>query len=394
MSPRDVDPRHQTFAPSASPAKRPYEAEMPPDRRVPLPPVHHAPGALSQHQPPPAASRSLSQPLARTPGESPGPTGGAMARDPRDHSLQMPAQQHFHPGAPPGSRPYSRDESVPENAPGSSWPEMFRRSGMPGPLMGTEGQQAFMTLPGSDTPIPVQVDYSQASKKADEKRQRNAKASTRHRKKKKTMQEENIKRLQELQTERQQMYQHIEEVTRQRDFYRDERNRLRDIVGRTPSISENAAGPPSPPASTRPTGFFTEESPLLQQSHAAASSQGYASDASSVERPAQRRRTEDRTDYSVHAYAVPGGGQPMALPPMQSQAYGVPPRPHSAASSASMDRLPPLRAMEGPPQTQVMGHGQPQEQDPRTGQWVPLQTRYIETGWATAARHPHDQAQR
>lgn len=60
-------------------------------------------------------------------------------------------------------------------------------------MAGAEGQQAFMALPGCDTPIPVQVDYSQASKKADEKRQRDAKASTRHRRKKKTMQEENMR---------------------------------------------------------------------------------------------------------------------------------------------------------------------------------------------------------
>jgi hypothetical protein len=260
--------------------------------------------------------------------------------------------------------------------------------------MVTEGQQAFMALPGSDAPIPVQVDFSQASKKADEKRQRNAKASTRHRRKKKTMQEENVKRLQELQSERQQMYQHIEEVTRQRDFYRDERNRLREVVSHTPTINDHAVGPPSPPASTRPTGFFTEESPLLQQSHAAAS-QGYASDTSSVERPTQRRRTEERIEYSAHSYGPPGGGQPMALPPMQGQGYGMPPRPHSAASTASMERLPPLRTMEGPAPPQGMVHGHPHEQDPRTGQWVPLQqTRYLETGWATAGRHPHDQSQR
>ncbi|KAI9166605.1 hypothetical protein HJFPF1_02717 [Paramyrothecium foliicola] len=390
---RDPDPRHQPFPASSSPMKRPYEPEYPDERRVSLPPVHHpSTGTLSQHTLPPSASRSLSQPLVRpTIEQPPGSTLGApIMRDPRDPSTQMP--QHLQQNVASG-RPFSRGEPTAEGATGSPWPDMFRRPGMAGSLIGGDGQQAFMTLPGSDTPIPVQVDYSQASKKADEKRQRNAKASTRHRRKKKTMQEENVKRLQDLQTERQQMFQHIEEVTRQRDFYREERNRLRELVGRTATISELASGPPSPPASTRPTGFFTEESPLLQQSHAAASSQGYASDTSSVERPAQRRRTEDRTDYSVHAYA-PMGGQPTALPPMQGQGYGIPPRPLSAASTASLERLPPLRAMEGPPPPQTLGHGHPQEQDPRTGQWVPLQTRYLETGWATAPRHPHDPSQR
>ncbi len=109
--------------------------------------------------------------------------------------------------------------------------------------MGGEGQQAFMTLPGSETPIAIQVDYSQASKKADEKRQRNAKASTRHRRKKKTIQEENVRQIQEMADEKEELVERVEQLTRQRDFYRDERNRLRDIVLRTPSIAQHASGP-------------------------------------------------------------------------------------------------------------------------------------------------------
>ncbi|KAF4502824.1 hypothetical protein FAGAP_933 [Fusarium agapanthi] len=74
------------------------------------------------------------------------------------------------------------------------------------------------------------MDSSQASKKADEKRQRNASASTRRRKEKKIMLEEDSKQIQEPQDEGQWMEMRIEELTQQRNFYREDRNRLRDIV--------------------------------------------------------------------------------------------------------------------------------------------------------------------
>jgi hypothetical protein len=74
------------------------------------------------------------------------------------------------------------------------------------------------------------------------------------------------------------------------------------------------------------------------------------------------------------------------LPPMPMPGYGAPSRPSSAASSTNSERLPPLRAMEGRPLGPAPGPGV-QEQDPRTGQWVPVQPRAQETGWAT--RDPH-----
>ncbi|KAH8669261.1 hypothetical protein BGZ61DRAFT_498088 [Ilyonectria robusta] len=210
-------------------------------------------------------------------------------------------------------------------------------------MVGAEGQQAFMTLPGSDTPIPAQVDYSQASKNADEKRQRNAVASTRHRRKKKIMQEENTKQLQELRDER-----------RPRDFYRDDRNRLRDIVLPTSGISHLAAGPSSP-ASAR-SSSYAERSPLIAAPHVSMPSRGYPGEPSSGERPAQRRRTDDRPDFAMPIYSTPGGvhpgASPGALPSMPAPLYGVPSRPTSAASSTGGERLPPLRSVEGlPPST-------------------------------------------
>ncbi|KNB18582.1 hypothetical protein FOXG_16086 [Fusarium oxysporum f. sp. lycopersici 4287] len=267
----------------------------------------------------------------------------------------------------------------------SSWSETLPRPGMWGSLFGVEEQQAFMALPGSETPIPVHMDFSQASKKANEKRQRNAKASTRHRRKKKIMQEENTKQLQELRNERRHMEMRIEELIQQRDFYREDRNRLRDIVAQTPSISGLAAGPPSPTIST--SNSYAETGSLAS---GPSGSMSYG-DVLSKERPTQRRRTDDHPEYSLPPYGSPASGHPSAsssaLPPMPMPGYSGPSRPSSTASSASGERLPPLRVTEGRPPTGPPPGPGVQEQDLRTGQWVPVQPRVPETGWATRDTH-------
>lgn len=372
-----LDTRQPPFAATASPIKRPLEMEGAEDRRPYIPGLHHHSGvAPSPHGPPhqaPAPVRSLSQPIARSPGMSPNLPLSTTPIHPQ------PTQVPFQPEASP-ARSFSTTGSTSEGA--APWSEMIRRHGMGAALVGGDGQQAYMTLPGSDTPIPVQVDYSQASKKADEKRQRNAVASTRHRRKKKIMQEESAKQLQDLTDKQQEMAAQLDQMASALEFYRRDRNRLRDVVARNPSMSEHANCPPSPTYPIiRPLG---DRSPSHRNVHIATPSQGYASETSSVERPAQRRRTDERPEFSMPVYEPPSGGPSTpTLPPMHGQVYGVPPRPLSAASSGAGDRLPPLRAMDGPPPS-----GQPHEQDPRTGQWIPVQPRQHETGWATAPRRP------
>ncbi|KAJ4125145.1 hypothetical protein NW765_015535 [Fusarium oxysporum] len=277
----------------------------------------------------------------------------------------------------PSPRPWSETASP--------WSERQRGHGMAGSLFGVEGHQALLAIPGSETPIPVHVDFSQASKKADEKRQRNAVASTRHRRKKKIMQEENSKQLQELRDERRLMEIRIEELIQQRDFYREDRNRLRDIVAQTPSISGLAAGPPSPTIST--SNSYAETGSLAS---GPSKSMSYG-DILLNERPTQRRRTDDYPEYSLPSYGSPASGHPSAsprgLPPMPMAGYGGPSRPFSVTSSANGERLPPLRAMGGRPPTGSPPGLSVQEQDPRTGQWVPVQPRVPETGWATRDTH-------
>lgn len=283
----------------------------------------------------------------------------------------------------------SGETSSPEKSHTKPWVDSTTQPSS-GTLFAREPHQAFIQLPGGAGPIPIQVDYSQASKKADEKRQRNAKASTRHRRKKKNMQEENVRQLQDLKDERQQMMYHIEELSRHCDFYKTERNRLRNIVTQTPGLSHHAAGPVSP----RPLPnilSYIEDSPEIMVGHIQTPPQGYASETPSLERPAQRRRTDGHAEYQQ---PQPHMGGPAPLPPLQ----GPPPRPHSAAPpvpgpgagpGSTGKLLPPLRAIDtsmpygGPGMPRPGGH---HEQDPATGHWRPAQPRPYETGWATNVR--------
>lgn len=387
-APSDLDARLQPRMPGTSPAKRPWESDSSEGHRTRHSAGHH-PSSVPHTPNLPGASitRSFSQPAAQP---AAGPHAPPTTIPPTDQSFGRapisPAQVPFQPGGSYGGRSFSTSAAVgPRGDHGPpSWHEPMRRPSLGGPMMGGEGQQAFMTLPGSDAPIPIHVDYSQASKKADEKRQRNAKASTRHRRKRKAMQEESARQLQDLKVEREDMELRMEELMAQRDFYRNDRNRLRDIVRATPSISELAAGPRSPTLS-KPS----ELSPLGGGSHHAATpSREYSSEASSAERPAQRQRLDERSEGSMASYGSASAATSTVHTPMHGPVYGISSRPTSASSSiGGGERLPPLRSMEGPPPPM---HGQPHEQDPRTGQWVPIQPRQYETGWATAPRKSGD----
>ena len=385
---RDPDPRLQPRMASASPAKRPYEPDPAEDYRGHPMAGHHS-SSLPHTPSLPGASiaRSFSQPVTQPPG---GPHAPPMPIPPRDHHgrpavspVQVPMQS---PGT-HGGRVFATS-----GAPGPvgdqrppAWTESTRLSNMSAHVIGGEAQHAFMALPGTDTPITVHVDTTQASKKASEKRQRNAHASTRHRNKKKIMLDDMTRKLDELKDEKQEMELTIEELVAQRDFYRTDRNRLRDIVRATSSISDLAAAPPSPTL-TRPI----EANPLGRSRHAPTPSRDYSSEASSAERPAQRRRLDERSDTSIPPYGTASATTPGIHTPIHGSGYGAP-RPTSASSSSGGgERLPPLRSMEGPLPTQ----GPPQEQDPRTGQWVPIQPRHYEMGWATGPRRASDGSQR
>lgn len=371
-TPHEGDARQHLDLSGAAGTKRPYGSDSHGTVHQQHPGFHNVP------------PRAHSQPMQRPPE---GRQGGPMpSASPSEHQSRLEGPgpgQGSGPGQyPPHTQFHHSQQST--HGPGEgvpAWSDMLRRTGLGGSGMGAEGQQAFMTLPGSETPIAVQVDYSQASKKADEKRQRNAKASTRHRRKKKTIQEENVRQIQEMREERDDLADQIEHVTRQRDFYRDERNRLRDIVLRTPAIAQHASGPPSP-TSVRSVTSFPDRSPVAPSRQMPTPSQGYVSESSSVERPAQRRRTDERPEYPGN-YSTQAGPPPSTLPPMHGHVQGMPPRPSSASSLVPLERLPPLRTIEGHHPPPDIAHGQPHERDPATGDWRPAPPRPYETGWAT-----------
>ncbi|OAQ98824.1 hypothetical protein LLEC1_04450 [Akanthomyces lecanii] len=386
----EANPPHETHARTPQPhpiagSKRPfsYAGDGHLELKHPLHSHHHPSNSLPNASTMASPVNAAAQPVRHLEGRHQVPSPAPQA----DYQRQSEAprhphlQSHYHQGH-HGSPHAAPQQTAATTEAGASWPEMMRRPGTGGSILNTDGQQAYMTLPGSDIPIPVQVDYSQASKKADEKRQRNAKASTRHRRKKKNLQEENIRMLQDLKDDQEAMADQIESLTRQRDFYREERNRLRDIVLRTPAISQHASGPPSP-ISTRSVNFYADHSPLGGQPRLLHTpSQGYRSESSSVERPAQRRRTDDRPEYSVN-YSTQPGPPLTTLPPLHVHTQGGPPRPMTVLPATHHERLPPLRAFDGPPSHEMHPGHASHERDPATGEWRLAQPKPYETGWAT-----------
>ncbi|CAI4217867.1 unnamed protein product [Parascedosporium putredinis] len=170
-----------------------------------------------------------------------------------------------------------------------------------------------MNPPGGERYL-VEINTQIASKQADEKRQRNAGASARFRQRRKQQALEDKNKIMQLEEEKRALEARLQESMHHRDFYKNERNRLRDIVLRTPGISESAlTGPRSPPTSNFSLGGFPDQAqmsragppPNMPTSH------GYASsETSSIERPTRRRRTDQTPDTgaltATYAHQPPG----------------------------------------------------------------------------------------
>ncbi|KAK3375138.1 hypothetical protein B0H63DRAFT_526414 [Podospora didyma] len=117
----------------------------------------------------------------------------------------------------------------------------------------TEGHQHLLTItPAHGEEILVPVDVHQASKQADEKRQRNAGASARFRQRKKEKEKEQQQGLQKLESRNRDLEKRNEELEhrnqeleQERDHYRNDRNRLREIVSRTPGINHKSSSSPT-----------------------------------------------------------------------------------------------------------------------------------------------------
>ncbi|KAF9872658.1 hypothetical protein CkaCkLH20_09837 [Colletotrichum karsti] len=388
------------FLPPAAPrAKRPYQADDAPHESVrpapglPFsgPPSLGPPSTMAPMTTPP---RAMSQPMIGQVPPPDRPQLPPMPRDPRAPEYQV--QQGM---VPPGPG-YSQQVSPPGpvwSAPGSGT-ALYQSLRSESAKAVMEGGIMFRI--GGDSGMVVPVDVHQASKQADEKRQRNAGASARFRQRKKERDQEQIASMQKLEQRNRELESRMRDLAQERDFYRDERNRLREVVLRTP-LSEMANGPPSP-TSSRSGGSMAETSPMTQAPilpphH---QQQGYASSESSVERPTRRRRTDSAPtpEFSVPSYGTPVP-QPGNLPPMQAGAYGMMQRPPSTTPGG--ERLPPLRAMEGP-----FGGPGPDLGGMVTTPGGPMYPSYTrvphETGFASRpsgpspphGHHPHDQGQR
>lgn len=259
-----------------------------------------------------------------------------------------------------------------------------------------DGPHLLTITPPYGEEIVVPVDVHQASKQSDEKRQRNAGASARFRQRKKEREREQQAGLHKLEAANRELEKRARDLEMERDYYRAERNRLRDIVAQTPGISEWAdRGPPSP-VSSRSQGYTTEGSPMTGPSHPHPPVASYvATDPAMLERPARRRRTdpEPQPQFTTPTYAPP---QPSTLPPIPPPAYGTNPTTHGQ-SPAGLARLPPLRldqpSVSGPPPGP--GAPAPPPLPPHTQPGYPPYGRPpYEPGWPTPQRRSHDGSQR
>ncbi|TDZ29314.1 hypothetical protein C8035_v011359 [Colletotrichum spinosum] len=342
--------QHTSFLPPAyRGAKRPFSEDVPIEsiRQVPFsgpPSLGPPPSTLGPLTTPP---RAMSQPMIGQVPHLDRPQLPPMSRDPRGRTPEIHGQPH------PGMIPSGPSFSPQVSPQGPVWPtpsagtplyQSLRsesaRASVEGGMMVRIGDNAGGLL--------VPVDVHQASKQADEKRQRNAGASARFRQRKKEKDQEQMANLQKLEQRNRDLEQRNRDLMQERDFYRDERNRLRDVVLRTP-VSDMANGPQSP-TSSRSGGSMAETSPMTQAPmlpHQSQQRQGYASSESSVERPPRRRRTDSAPtpEFTIPSYGhpVPQAGN---LPPMQAAAYGM--MPQRPPSTTPGERLPPLRTMENP----------------------------------------------
>ncbi|KAI1414682.1 hypothetical protein F5Y13DRAFT_13575 [Hypoxylon sp. FL1857] len=328
--------------------------------------------------PPP---RSLSQPIAsqfNAPGQEPQQPQGGSGNQIRPHAFGPTP-----PYIPPSNRGFPPSLPVGD----SRWPGMIGGASQTGPsgvrsMVGVEGHAA-MNVGGE--PLIVPLDMYNGSKQADEKRQRNAGASARFRARKKDKEIQQGLRIQELESQNRELLKRQQEMESERDRYRSDRDRLRDIVYRTPGISELAyQGPPSP-ISTRSGGSFAERSPLGSNPPSLPMPSYGAADPVTGERAARRRRTDPQLDFSPSYGPVQTG-----LPSMQQPTHAPLSQPGTPSAMARTSRLPPLRLDQpaGTPTTGPSTSGTPVQSFP------PYKREPYETGWATRPSAPHDPSQR
>ncbi|KAI0023275.1 hypothetical protein F4780DRAFT_777052 [Xylariomycetidae sp. FL0641] len=241
----------------------------------------------------------------------------------------------------------------------------------------------FRIQPFTGDELLVPVDFVHGSRQADEKRHRNAEASSRFRQRKKEKEAKQEDDLKWFKTENGQLQRRVLELEAERDRYRQDRDRLRSIVHQTPGISELAyQGPQSPPHPIRVTGAYPERSPLvsapLPSPHMPRPYGAHEPDAG--ERAYKRRRTDSQLDYANAPPHAPASGLLPTAPPSYTS-YSQPATPSEAGRTS---RLPPLRLDQQPGTPPSSG---PTVTTPLQGHFSTQREPY-ESGWATRPSGP------
>ncbi|KAH8176330.1 hypothetical protein LIA77_04748 [Sarocladium implicatum] len=327
-----------SIAPAASPqpagghdvfGNRPFESVTGSHHRPQLPPMSNAaslPGTPSLAMPRPA--RTNSQPmLAPTPAVAP--------------SRPLPLTDH------------QRSWPVPGQA--SQISTMYETTGGPphSVLSGQELQQEMArvhSLRAFQVVDPSTSALTWSRLRLD--KAKSAEASGRHRSKRKAQTSDMQKEIQALKDAREQDKARLDNIIQQRDFYREERNRLRDLVSRTPQIARWAAGPQSPTLVEEervdPLGQTTS-----QEDHSAEPPRQLQRHISygGSERQNERLAPQGESTVQPDAYRPPVAHTPMSVQTdgMPYPPPGHPPPPVSRSVSAT--QLPPIGTMGVPGDT-------------------------------------------
>ncbi|KAI0426715.1 hypothetical protein F5Y09DRAFT_345426 [Xylaria sp. FL1042] len=242
-----------------------------------------------------------------------------------------------------------------------------------------EGQAALRIQPAHGEPFIVPVDTHQGSRQADEKRQRNAGASQRFRKRKKDRETQERLEHQRMESQYRELEARIQTLENDRERLRSDRDRLRDIVYRIPSVSELAyKEPPSPDMNNRSSPSSLAPRPTYG-----------AADPETGERASQRRRTDPHPH--VEFVNTPYGSAPGSLPPITASGYPTSiSHPGTPLARSQAPQLPPLRlgSAAGTPTTAVSAANTPVQA------YQQLKRDSYEMGWATAPRASADSSQR
>lgn len=345
--------------PTASERSQPYYGYsgpgQAPDRRTISMPIMQAPGPQHlSHGASPIVSTSSANPspIQAPPGPSNYPAGPPPPTNTPYYPGSTFAPQAAHQGgsalqyqAPASSTqgPYSRAPSVSAGSTVGSVGSA-RQTSASDPIQ-------LLTINTSQGSYRLPVEVHQASRLADEKRARNAGASARFRQRRKEKEREATTTIEKMQHQTRELERRIREVEQERDFYRGERDRMRDVLNRTPETRHLVMqGPPSP--QTLRTGSYHDPSPPSQAPGPPVAAPAFPPQEDSLsERAPRRRRTGPSGEFTSVAYTLPASTLPpvqpgypgqgtMTLPPLRMDATSAPPAPAS---------IPPVTTT-GPPQ--------------------------------------------